>query len=83
MKGENRCVMCNEIIPEGRQVCPMCEGKFVVKGIDLVEVVRCKDCTWFDRDDDTGTECPVIESGGYPHWNGYCWLGERKEDEAD
>lgn len=22
---ENRCVYCGEIIPEGRQVCPMCE----------------------------------------------------------
>lgn len=23
--GEERCVMCGEIIPEGRQVCPTCE----------------------------------------------------------
>ena len=22
---ENRCIMCNEVIPEGRMVCPMCE----------------------------------------------------------
>lgn len=22
----NRCVCCGEIIPEGRQVCPICEG---------------------------------------------------------
>lgn len=22
---EERCVMCGEIIPEGRQVCPRCE----------------------------------------------------------
>lgn len=22
---EDRCVCCGEIIPEGRQVCPMCE----------------------------------------------------------
>lgn len=22
---ENRCIVCGEIIPEGRQVCPMCE----------------------------------------------------------
>lgn len=22
---ENRCVCCGEIIPEGRQVCPLCE----------------------------------------------------------
>ena len=24
---EERCVCCGEIIPEGRQVCPMCEKK--------------------------------------------------------
>lgn len=24
-KGENRCIICNHIIPEGRQVCPECE----------------------------------------------------------
>ena len=23
---ENRCVICGEIIPEGRQVCPACEA---------------------------------------------------------
>ena len=24
---EDRCVMCGEIIPEGRQVCKQCEEK--------------------------------------------------------
>ena len=24
---EDRCVICGEVIPEGRQVCPMCERK--------------------------------------------------------
>ena len=24
---ENRCVCCNEIIPEGRMVCPLCQEK--------------------------------------------------------
>lgn len=29
---ENRCVCCGEIIPEGRQVCPLCEsGRFTEK----------------------------------------------------
>ncbi len=23
---EDRCVMCGDIIPEGRQVCPICEA---------------------------------------------------------
>lgn len=22
---ENRCIICNEVIPEGRMVCPTCE----------------------------------------------------------
>jgi len=26
---ENRCLMCNEIIPEGRMVCPLCEHNVV------------------------------------------------------
>lgn len=25
---EDHCVMCGEIIPEGRQVCPLCEKKY-------------------------------------------------------
>lgn len=25
---ENRCVCCGEIIPEGRMVCPKCQGQF-------------------------------------------------------
>ena len=25
---DNRCVCCGDIIPEGRQVCPVCEMKF-------------------------------------------------------
>lgn len=29
---ENRCIACNEIIPEGRMVCPMCEERWVKVG---------------------------------------------------
>ena len=25
---EDRCVICGESIPEGRQVCPLCEKKY-------------------------------------------------------
>ena len=25
---EDRCVICGEIVPEGRQVCPLCEKKY-------------------------------------------------------
>ena len=27
MASEERCIMCNEVIPEGRQVCPACTEK--------------------------------------------------------
>lgn len=27
MPDADRCVCCGEIIPEGRQVCPQCEGR--------------------------------------------------------
>lgn len=35
---------------------------------DVVEVVRCKDCKWWD-------ECDELDE------NGYCHHGERKDDE--
>ena len=25
---EERCICCGDIIPEGRQVCPICEAKW-------------------------------------------------------
>lgn len=30
---EDRCVFCGEVVPEGRQVCPVCERPVVVKKI--------------------------------------------------
>lgn len=37
---ENRCVCCGKIIPEGRQVCPLCEKDSTVKykGIDTKRI---------------------------------------------
>ena len=29
--GAERCICCGEIIPEGRQVCPMCSGSSIQK----------------------------------------------------
>lgn len=26
MSNDNRCVACGRIIPEGRQICPLCEA---------------------------------------------------------
>ena len=25
---EDRCVCCGAVVPEGRQVCPQCQGEF-------------------------------------------------------
>ena len=30
----DRCVMCGEIIPEGRQVCPNCEARIMEHPLD-------------------------------------------------
>lgn len=32
VKNENTCVICGEVIPEGRQVCPNCERKINERG---------------------------------------------------
>lgn len=37
---DNHCVCCGEIIPEGRQVCPICE-----KGNDMDKYDICDSCT--------------------------------------
>lgn len=48
----NRCVFCNKIIPEGRQVCPSCERQ----DIDLKSVTPenklCRDCKKKCKGDD-------------------------------
>ena len=47
----NRCLFCNRIIPEGRQVCPTCE-----KGITLTSVTPenevCRECKKKCKGDD-------------------------------
>lgn len=32
---ENKCVVCNEIIPEGRMICPLCERYSIKAGMIL------------------------------------------------
>ena len=36
---ENRCIICNEIIPAGRQVCWVCEHK-IMEGKDDIRIVE-------------------------------------------
>lgn len=38
---DNKCVMCDKAIPEGRQVCPRCEFKIMQK---------CKTCMYEKTD---------------------------------
>ena len=51
---EERCVVCGEIIPEGRQVCPICEGsgtylKTKMTREELIELLE-----WILQDDKFG-----------------------------
>lgn len=48
MSSREECVCCGSVIPEGSQYCYIC-GHKAGKKLDLVEVVRCKDCKhWGD-----------------------------------
>ncbi|MBQ6922380.1 MAG: hypothetical protein IJQ66_04755 [Clostridia bacterium] len=35
---ENRCIVCGEVIPEGRDVCPNCEEKTNAKMVTNFDV---------------------------------------------
>jgi hypothetical protein len=43
---DNRCVICGEIIPEGRQVCPSCENNvdhprhYNQGGIECIDAIK-------------------------------------------
>lgn len=39
----NRCLYCNRIIPEGRQVCPTCERELTVASV-TPENELCREC---------------------------------------
>jgi len=46
---EDRCVMCGEIIPEGRMVCPVCEERVLTrKGEQTMKArtIRETEYTW-------------------------------------
>ena len=55
---EERCVMCGAIIPEGKQVCPICEAKTQGDGNDIRMVVDSRIlCRDYIRDHDN---CPYV-----------------------
>ena len=43
---------------------------------DAVEVVRCKDCKWFN---DIGCSIRIVDDSDKPTENDYCSFGERKD----
>ena len=69
-----RCVCCGRDIPEGRQYCVIC-GKVTAEKKDMVEVVRCKDCTEWDKN-----ECECSHWYGFRE-NDFCSYGVRKGEE--
>lgn len=54
--------------------CSKCTSAWGVPIVDAEEVVRCKDCKFIN-------ECLLYSSTADK--NGYCVLGERREDEID
>ena len=45
--------------------------------IDAVEVVRCKDCKWFEK---AGCAIYIVDDSDRPKETDYCSFGERKEE---
>lgn len=41
---EDRCIVCGEVIPEGRQVCPNCEGLKEQHSITEIVTETCDGC---------------------------------------
>ena len=48
------------------------------KAEDIVSVIRCKDCKYYEEQDETIGTCLLTESGA--HVKGYCAWAERKEE---
>ena len=48
----NRCLYCNKIIPEGRQVCPNCEKADIDVRSVTPENELCRDCNKKCKGDD-------------------------------
>ena len=46
--------------------------------VDAVHVIRCKDCKWYEEQDESIGTCLLTESGA--HIKGYCAWAERKEE---
>lgn len=47
---------------------------------NLVAVIRCKDCKWFNQ---PGCAINIVDDSDKPKENDYCSFAEVKEDEAE
>lgn len=82
IENAEHCVCCGKVIPEGSQYCIVCGYKVKQEPkIDLVNVVRCKDCVhWggvtygFICRKFSGIETKICMGA-----DNYCSYGERKE----
>jgi RNA polymerase subunit RPABC4/transcription elongation factor Spt4 len=62
---DNRCVCCGEIIPEGRQVCPICENKVIE---EMAKVIKTTE--QIARDAHCGLPSPTMYAKDL-YWKGY------------
>ena len=53
----NRCLYCNQIIPEGAQVCPTCEKYIALKSVTPENEV-CRDC----KKKCKGDKCKILKA---------------------
>ena len=45
---------------------------------DVVEVVRCKDCKWFNK---IGCAIKIVDESDKPHEDDFCSFAERRTDD--
>ena len=61
------------------------EASVIELGTDIVSVVRCEDCKWFERKTMLNIRgsypyCNLIK--GMTHEDGFCHMGERRENDS-
>ena len=47
---------------------------------DVVEVVRCRDCKWFNK---IGYAIKIVDESDKPHEDDFCSFAERRRDGSD
>lgn len=59
-----------------RQIC----RKVEYKGFhEAQEIVRCRDCAYFENDHDHGARCKLLNHGLWDDHDGFCAWGSRRE----